>query len=906
MRSMTQRLVCVMVALLSSPVMGQAQLPYSQNFNENPGAEWSERDTQDLDTVGRFLGPFGGMDEDPGHYPMNATLGVTNDGERGLFALKFDLILFDNWDRSNDEFQVKIRGYTAFRSSFQSLGTSSLYRRSTRWLDRYEDLGYGPEPELVIRDILIPFYVWQPTETIEFLADYGESSMGKGWAIDNVQIIAYQGSSSMEDGLTVSWIDGIAGNSSLDQLTSGVVQVQSHEPQVAWLPTDAALQSSMGIDNFAWHTEGGIVIPTTGSWKFRVTSTDDATLTIDDETILSSPGGPGDVRKIATAALSAGTHVFDMKSKNVSGTASLVLEWMGPGQSYWSVVPPSAFKPIMSSNIAITDVTDASGLGALTNRFAMMQGWNDLNGDGYPDMIVGGYPAPVLFGDSTGTFAVSQQFQWLYYQIAMADVDNDGDIDLLSAFRGLQENDGGVLTSRGFPGLPITYNFSIAAPDLNSDGRSDLAATLNWSPMIAVNQATDSTTIRYDISSLTSLFSDFTRRWYFANYIDADFNNDAAADLFVSSGYAGAGLLLSNDQGYALTTLNGLSTGWFSLYSNSAVADIENDGDLDMFYGGDYLGRSNSMLLNDGSATLTSSPSTIPDMADRMWNGASFGDFDNDGDQDLLVRSLFGSRVELRLNNGDGTFAAGQRIDGTKQYPFDAAFVDYDNDGDLDISIVSYTGVSLYRNDTNGHRYLKVRIVGSGDGATNVAGVGTRVELLDAHTRRFLARRDITSTNGSGAGPFWLHFGGVDPTGSYIVRVHFLSGVREVAVVPSQATTQIGSTTIDQMLTIEESGGRGRRVTQWKETDQRGTIRAALKAEAIRRGLDDQVVALREANHLTIRNLLQLLGARNIRDALGDNAEVLSDLNRDPRRNKGRSGSRSGTRGNSRAGVNRP
>jgi VCBS repeat protein len=900
--------VCLAVLLwIVSPAFGQATGQYSVDFESGAGDEWSERGTASLDAVGTFLGPFGEV-TDPGQdpNPVGTSLSVST-SERGVYALKFDVIIFDGWDRTEDQFQVKVRNYIAFRNTFAAIRDNRYFNRNTMWLDRYDDLGYGPGVDFVMRDVVVPFYSRLPTETIDFGAVFPSSSAGKGWAIDNVRITSYQGLNSTEDGLTVSWMDGVKSGTSLSQLATGTVTVQSHEAQVAWLPTSAALNNLIGVDNFAWHTEGGIVIPTTGSWKFRVTSTDDAILTIDEKVLISSPGGPGDVRQIATTALSAGTHVFDMKSKNVSGAASLVLEWMGPGSTYWSVVPPTAFKPIVSSTVAITEVTDASGLGALTTRFAMMQGWNDLNGDGYLDMIVGGYPAPILFGNSAGTFTVAQQFQWLYYQIAMADVDNDGDIDLLSAYRGLQENDGGVFTSRGFPGLPITYNFSIAAPDMDSDGRSDLAATLNWSPMIAVNQATDSTAIRYDISSLTSLFSAVARRWYFANYIDADFNNDTAADLFVSSGYTGAGIIVSGEQGYTLRTLNGLATGWFSLYSNSAVADIENDGDLDMFYGGDYLGRSNSMLFNDGSAVLTSSPSTIPDTVDRKWNGAAFGDIDNDGDQDLLIRSLFGSRVELRLNNGDGTFATGQRIDSTRRYPFDAAFVDYDNDGDLDISITSYAGVALFRNDTNGNSYLKVRLVGAGDGATNVAGVGTRVELLGAQTRSFLARRDIASTNGSGAGPFWLHFGGVDPAQSYIVRVHFLSGVREVAVVPSQVTTQIGSTIIAQMVTIKEAGGGGRRVTQWKATDQRGTIRAALKAEARRRGLTDQVVALRESNQLTIRNLLQLLGASNIRDALGSNAAVLSDLNRDPRRNDGRSGSRrSGSRGNSRAGVDRP
>jgi hypothetical protein len=78
--------------------------------------------------------------------------------------------------------------------------------------------------------------------------------------------------------------------------------------------------------------------------------------------------------------------------------------------------------------------------------------------------------------------------------------------------------------------------------------------------------------------------------------------------------------------------------------------------------------------------------------------GAAVADYDNDGDLDLFVTS-FGPEVLYR-NNGNGTFtdvtAAAKVSD--ELWSTSAAFVDYDRDGDLDLFVANYLDFTLTDN----------------------------------------------------------------------------------------------------------------------------------------------------------------------------------------------------------------
>jgi tetratricopeptide (TPR) repeat protein len=129
------------------------------------------------------------------------------------------------------------------------------------------------------------------------------------------------------------------------------------------------------------------------------------------------------------------------------------------------------------------------------------------------------------------------------------------------------------------------------------------------------------------------------------------------------------------------------------------LLDYDHDCKLDLFAtGSDSDGKPLARLFhNDGgkfSDVTERSKTTVGGPA----AGAIFGDFDNDGKQDI---SIFGYRLlALYRNNGDGTFAEVTAKSGLPAHydawALTAAFVDHDHDGDLDLFVGNFADLSRW------------------------------------------------------------------------------------------------------------------------------------------------------------------------------------------------------------------
>jgi hypothetical protein len=137
--------------------------------------------------------------------------------------------------------------------------------------------------------------------------------------------------------------------------------------------------------------------------------------------------------------------------------------------------------------------------------------------------------------------------------------------------------------------------------------------------------------------------------------------------------------------------------------SGAAWGDYDNDGDADLFLVNESGPLSASpeeanasparpaLYRNDGDGTFTDITDSAGLGMRSCGMGAAWGDYDDDGDLDLVVTSL--GDVRLYRNDGDGSFTdvsdpAG--ITGFVGFWSGASWADYDRDGDLDLYVCGY------------------------------------------------------------------------------------------------------------------------------------------------------------------------------------------------------------------------
>lgn len=195
-----------------------------------------------------------------------------------------------------------------------------------------------------------------------------------------------------------------------------------------------------------------------------------------------------------------------------------------------------------------------------------------------------------------------------------------------------------------------------------------------------------------------------------------DYDNDADLDFFRTD-IRNKNNQLYQNKGNGFLQLDSLSPlskeGGNSF--GAAWADIDNDRDLDA-YVYNVFGQKNYLYRNNGDGTFTKLKENLASVNEGNSFASAFCDFDNDGDQDLLVLNTELWNVAnsikkniLYINDGKGDFRpSGIDLSSPNRDSRGCAWGDYDNDGWMDLFIANFGSKNMLFRNTGTGRFERV------------------------------------------------------------------------------------------------------------------------------------------------------------------------------------------------------
>lgn len=284
-----------------------------------------------------------------------------------------------------------------------------------------------------------------------------------------------------------------------------------------------------------------------------------------------------------------------------------------------------------------------------------------------------------------------------------ADFDNDGDADLflgrtLRPSMYLVNEDGKFVDrSKEFVATALPYLvYSISAADYNNDGLLDVFFATAAEGLVVDEKQEDT---QNEMTLREFLSPEQAREIYRQRKNHRTLERIGPPNvLLVNRGNGRFELAPENEQ---VAVWHNTNQGTWS--------DFDGDGDQDLYLSNDFA--VNTMLRNDGEAGFVDVTSETGTADIGYGMGVSFGDYDNDGRQDLYVTNMYskaGQRITRRIKGLDprfGKMARGnslfrnlgnrfEKVSGLKPpkllvekagWSWDGQFVDFDNDGYLDI-----------------------------------------------------------------------------------------------------------------------------------------------------------------------------------------------------------------------------
>ncbi|MEM7372708.1 MAG: CRTAC1 family protein [Bacteroidota bacterium] len=438
--------------------------------------------------------------------------------------------------------------------------------------------------------------------------------------------------------------------------------------------------------------------------------------------------------------------------------------------------------PFYSQAQLFSEVT--SGSIATTLADSRSVNFVDVNNDGWQDIFIsnglnGGQDNLLYLNQGDGTFSLQAdnpigKDNSPSVGASFADWDNDGDLDAYvtnwyGEVNQWYENDGtGHFSKKSFFSSLGSFSETASWGDYDGDGFVDLYVTNSDGDkknFVFRNTGAGSFS-RIDTGYWTTE-TDLSRN---ANWTDYDLDGDM--DLYVSNENNRPNDLYKNDSTGAFIKVGGPVLGSAKSSMTSSWGDVDNDGDLDLFVGnaGYFQEQNNLLYLRDGDSYITVTADPVVTDGGCTY-GSNFGDYDNDGDLDLIVSNGYcNSQLAnfLYENQGDGTFvrADAELPNLPTVCSYGAAWGDINNDGFLDLMMANckngqaFTSPanSLYLNNGNGNNWVKIHLEGV---LSNRAAIGAKIRLkAQINGQAVWQLREVSAQSGySGQNSLTAHFG---------------------------------------------------------------------------------------------------------------------------------------------------
>ena len=404
-----------------------------------------------------------------------------------------------------------------------------------------------------------------------------------------------------------------------------------------------------------------------------------------------------------------------------------------------------------------TDVTEKAGLLHSGKRWGTGCTWVDYDRDGRLDLFVSNY----LVFDFDTIPPAGKDPRCDYKGVPV----NCGPRGLVPERPMLYHNNADgtftdVTAPSGVGSVPAGFGLSAVAADLDGDGWQEIYVACDSTPSLLFHNRGDGTFAELGLQSGLAVNEDGSEQAGMGIAI-GDFDLDGRLDA-LKTHFAEDTVALYRNTGHLgfddVTMRAGLGVETRYVSWGDGIVDLDNDGLPDLFW-----------VTGSVFPEVERKHPEIPHKSPR-----------------ILFRNLGNGRFEEILDEAGAAIAEPHASRGV-------AFGDFDNDGDLDILIMNMNEPpSLLRNDiSGGGHWLKVKLVGT---RSNKSAIGSVVTVPYGEHRQ--AQALMASSSYLSCGDRRLHFG-LGKAESVDIEIAWPTGVREsFKAIPS-----------NQLITVKEGAG---------------------------------------------------------------------------------------------------